>query len=319
MKKILVLILALIVAVAVFAACDKKNPDDTSGATTTTATTEATTETTEATTVTTEATTEATTATTEATTETTEATTESTTTPIVVADIPEAYVDFDFKDGAIKDAKGNVSIFSNGTTVGKANVTHGGKTYEVEALSASKGKYIICQFMNISSASAMQEWAQNGFSVEAFYVMNTKGGNVQGVICGTQAGGWGVAEDKTGKPYFITGHGSKKYNAGAYAKEVASTTELVHVLAVYDYENAKNLIYINGVLNASTDIQSTFCVGDGDTFNRFCIGDDITLGNRGGDFPTNGMTMVDGKIYAKALTENQVAAVYAAAVDALGK
>lgn len=313
MKKLFILVLALVVAVAVFAACDKKNPDSTD-ATTTTVTTEATTTTTEstvATTTTAATTTEATT--TEAT--TTEATTTTETTTVVPA-LPEPYVDFDF-DGEAKDAEGHVSITNNGATVGKATVTLDGKTYEVDALTASKGKYLICQFTEITSASAMQEWAQKGFSVEAFYVMSTKSGKVQGVICGTQTGGWGVAEDSVGKPYFITGSGNKKYNDGAYAKEVSSTTELVHVVAVYDYENAKNLIYVNGVLQHSTDASATFGVGDGDTFNRFCIGDDIKIGNIGGDFPTAGMIMVDGKIYAKALTASDVSNLYNAAVKYL--
>lgn len=91
-----------------------------------------TTETTATTTETTETTTEET---------TTEATTAETTTekpPVVVVTGPEAYVDISFADGKITDAKGNASFTNEGATVGKASVTFGGNTYEVDALSASR-------------------------------------------------------------------------------------------------------------------------------------------------------------------------------------
>lgn len=114
----------------------------------------------------------------------------------------------------------------------------------------------------------MKAWAEKGFTVEAFYVMPIKNGAIQGIVCGTQNGGWGLAEDKTGKPYFITGGGSK-YNNGAYAKKPASTTELVHVVGVYDMENKLCLIYINGELAQQVSIDSKFICGEGNTFNYF--------------------------------------------------
>lgn len=317
MKKLLALILALTMLVAVFAACGEKDTPTTASTTeATTTTTEKTTETT----VTTE-TTATTTETTETTTEetTTEATTAETTTekpPVVVVTGPEAYVDISFADGKITDAKGNASFTNEGATVGKASVTFGGNTYEVDALSASKDKYVIGKFNKLSTSSEMKAWAEKGFTVEAFYVMPIKNGAIQGIVCGTQNGGWGLAEDKTGKPYFITGGGSK-YNNGAYAKKPASTTELVHVVGVYDMENKLCLIYINGELAQQVSIDSKFICGEGNTFNYFCLGADINSLLKGGDFPTAGMTMAGAKIYAKALSAKDVTTVYGIAVDSL--
>ncbi len=317
MKKLLALILALTMLVAVFAACGEKDTPTTASTTeATTTTTEKTTETT----VTTE-TTATTTETTETTTEetTTEATTTETTTekpPVVVVTGPEAYVDISFADGKITDAKGNASFTNEGATVGKASVTFGGNTYEVDALSASKGKYVIGKFDKLSTSSEMKAWAESGFTVEAFYVMSTKG-SAQGIVCGTQNGGWGLAEDKTGKPYFITGGGSKYYNAGAYAKKPSSTAELVHVVGVYDMANKLCLIYINGELAQQVSIDSKFICGEGNTFNYFCLGADINSLLKGGDFPTAGMTMAGAKIYAKALSAEDVTTVYGIAVDSL--
>ncbi len=143
--------------------------------------------------------------------------------------------------------------------------------------------------------------------------MPTKG-SVQGIICGTQAGGWGLAEDRTGKPYFLTGGGTS-YNTGAYA--TSASAELVHVVGVYSISDGKCYIYVNGKLNASVAINSTFKVGADGTFNYFCLGNDITKGNVGGDFPTKGMTMVDGKIYTGALTAEQIAEAYNSALKLL--
>lgn len=223
------------------------------------------------------------------------------------------YADFDFSDGTVKDTLGRIEVTNMGATVENATVIHGGKAYTADALKASEDKYVICKFKELTTQDAFKSWAENGFSVEAFYVMPTKG-SVQGIICGTQAGGWGLAEDKSGKPYFITGGGTG-YNAGAYA--TAASTELVHVVGVYSISDGKCYIYVNGKLNAAVAINSTFKVGGDGTFNYFCLGNDITKGNVGGDFPTKGMTMVDGKIYTGALTAEQVAEAYNSALKLL--
>ncbi|MBQ8496649.1 MAG: metallophosphoesterase [Clostridia bacterium] len=219
------------------------------------------------------------------------------------------YVDIDFTNGTITDTKGNVTI-QNNATVTKTEVKVGGKTATVDALVIKNSdQNVTCTFNKLTNADQMAVFAEGGFSVEAFYVMGQKG-SVQGVVCGTEAGGWGVAEDKEGKPYFITGITGGKYNTGSYAKATASTEELVHVVAVYDFENKKQMIYINGVLESTQTIQNGFGVGAEKAFNMFCLGADVKKDGSAGDFLCPAMVMVDAKIYEGALTADEAKTAY---------
>lgn len=240
----------------------------------------------------------------------------------ITGEAPEAkptsvYADFDFTNGKVTDTKGNVAI-QNYATVATTEVKHGGKTASMDALVIKNtDQNVICTFNKITTADQMSTFAEAGFSVEAFYVMGKKGDTVQGVICGTEAGGWGVAEDKTGKPYFITGIPGGKYNTGSYAKAASSTEELVHVLAVYDFENKKQMIYVNGVLESTQTIQNSFGVGSEKAFNMFCLGADIRKDGTAGDFLSPSMTMVDAKIYDGVLSADEVKTAYNNAVALL--
>lgn len=223
------------------------------------------------------------------------------------------YVDFDFTNSTVTDTKGNVTI-QNNATVAKTEVKVGGKTATVDALVIKNDtQNVICTFNKITTAKQMASFAEAGFSVEAFYVMSKKGA-IQGVVCGTEAGGWGIAEDKTGKPYFITGIPGGKYNTGSYAKGTSSTTELVHVVAVYDFANKQQMIYINGVLESTQTIQSSFGVGAEKAFNMFCLGADVKKDGSAGDFLCPSMVMVDAKIYEGTLTAKEVTTAYNNAV-----
>lgn len=231
------------------------------------------------------------------------------------------YADIDFSDSGITDTKGNVTVTNNGAETGKFEVSHAGKKYTVNALHATSGKYAICRFNSLASASEFKKFAEGNFSVEAFYVAKSSTGKVQGIVCGTQAGGWGLAEQASGQPYFITGGsgGLSGYNPSVVAGATASRTELTHVVATYDFVNKMSYIYINGKLSASAPINEDFKVGAGSTFNYFCLGDDITATLTGGDFPAGDMIIADAKIYTGALTAEEVSTAYASAVANLSK
>ena len=225
------------------------------------------------------------------------------------------YVDLDFKNGVVTDSKNNATVTANTATVKKAQVALNGKTAEMDALViASAGQNVTLTFSNLKTQTDVITFAEKGFCVEAFYVMGQKGSAVQGVVCGTEKGGWGLAEDKTGKPYFITGYGDNKYNTGSYAKATSSTTDLVHVIGVYDFFNQKQLIYVNGVLQQEQTIQSGYYPGQGSAFNMFCLGADVKADGSAGDFVCPNMTMVDAKIYQGVLTEAEITAAYNNAV-----
>ena len=223
----------------------------------------------------------------------------------------EVYVDLDFTNGTVTDSKNNVTVTNNTATVKKTQVSVGGKTAEMDALViTASGQNVTCIFNDLKTTTDVSLFAEKGFCVEAFYVMGQKGSAVQGVVCGTEKGGWGLAEDKTGKPYFITGYGDNKYNAGSYATATSSTTELVHVIGVYDFVNQKQLIYVNGVLQQEQAIKDGFYPGQGDAFNMFCLGADVKADGSAGDFISPNMTMVDAKIYTGVLTEAEITIAY---------
>jgi hypothetical protein len=225
------------------------------------------------------------------------------------------YADLDFKNGTVTDSKNNVTVSANTATVKKAPVTLGGKTAEMDALVVTAaGQNVTCTFSNLKTQADVITFAEKGFCVEAFYVMGQKGPAVQGVVCGTEKGGWGLAEDKTGKPYFITGYGENKYNTGSYAKATSSTTELVHVIGVYDFYNQKQLIYVNGVLQQEQSILGNYYPGQSSAFNMFCLGADVKPDGSAGDFISPNLTMVDAKIYQGVLTEAEITAAYNSAV-----
>ena len=245
------------------------------------------------------------------------------------SELPEAYVDINFDGGTITDAKGNVTVTNNGATAGQTSVTLGGNTYTVDALQITEsGQYVLCEFKNLANAAQMKAWAEGGFAVEAFYVMGDKGGDGQGIVCATEQyplstgprGGWGIAERSNGRPYFITAASGNKY-ISTDASSASSTTELVHVVAVYDYENKIQCLYINGTaVNTGTAITGEFApvVDAAGITNQFLLGADIYV-EEPVHFPSPNMTMVDAKIYSQALNAAQVKLAYDAAVAQLSE
>lgn len=234
--------------------------------------------------------------------------------------LPTAYVDFEFANGAVTDAKGHVNITYNKATVQNVTVSAAGKSATVGALvvkNASVTKptsYVVAQFNEITTTAEMKAWAEKGFTVEAFYLMNTAS-TAQGVVCATEKNcGWGIAHAKDGRPYFITGNGGG-YNAGAYAKTAVSKTELVHVVGVYDFENMEERFYVNGELAATVKFTAGYgCIPEYAAFNKFVLGGDIKPSGEGGDFGVSGMTMVDAKIYSTALNDTQAGIAYESAM-----
>ena len=232
----------------------------------------------------------------------------------------ELYADIDFGGTAVTDARGKVKFTDMGATVGTVTVTSGGKDYSVPALHASTGKYVIGEFKEITSWAAFKSWTASGFSLEAFFVDRTASSSVHGIMSGTQSGGWGLDVRANGKPYCIVGEGASN-NANAYkyvnASTAASRTELTHFAGVYDPSDGKLRIYVNGVLDGETAVTGDFCPGAEDSFNKFCLGDDIKIGGAGGDYPCVDMVIVDARIWKGVMTGEEVSAAYQNALKLL--
>lgn len=233
-----------------------------------------------------------------------------------------AYADIDFDNGEITDSQGKVGNFvNNNGSFTETEVTHGAVSAVANALVTSTGGYVDCYFTELDTSEKMQTFAEGGFTVEAFYVLSNKD-SAQGVVCacanvGGVKGGWGLAEKNAGKPYFITGNGTAYHESDAVS--AASTTQLVHVVGVFDYPNNIVKVYVNGIYagsNAATEDVAGFApLGGAGNFNKFCLG----AGAGSTSFGSRGMVMVDAKIYETALGAAQITVAYNEAVAALGQ
>lgn len=228
------------------------------------------------------------------------------------------YADLSFANGKVADVKGKVVCTNVGASFAKTDVLHKGKSYNVDALNITgASQYVLCRFDEMSDSGSMVAFAAKSFCVETFFVDKAPGGKVHGIVCGTQTGGWGLALRANGKPYFIVGDATQNTYRNVDATSAASTTELTHLIAVYDYPNKQIRLYVNGVSAGFATFNGPFYPGTGDTFNKFCLGDDIKPGSVAGDFPAENMTIVSAKIYSGVMDDARAAEVYNEAVSNL--
>lgn len=244
---------------------------------------------------------------------------EASSAPSDPSSLPAAYIDFAF-DGSLRDLNDRVTITNHGASVKSMEVSHGGVSRTVPAYVTAGATYAMCQFKEISSAEAMKYMMLGGFTVEAFYLDGSKSdGQVHAVICGTESGGWGLAETSARMPYFIVGDGtgSNTYRS-VYAVSAVSSTELTHVVGTYDPATKSISIYVNGALQKTASFNSSFFTGTGDTFNRFCLGADIKPGDNGTHYQSSSMVIAGAKIYTSAFNATQAALAYGKAKTDLG-
>ena len=248
------------------------------------------------------------------------------------------YADIDFAaDGTMADRLNKVSLTVKGTvTVADKEVKFNGTTMTVPALSIKTGSYVKGEFDEFDTAAEIDAWVNGngGLSIEALY-LNKGTSGTQGIVCVTQGpvagvapngkrSGWGLAQ-ASGKPYFITGNRNANAYYSAYASAVASQTDLVHVVAVLDTVAKTNTIYVNGVKNASVAsnaftsadfIEATKALGEYNMATAFFIGGDPTLDAKVTcDFNVSDLTVVDVKLYASALTAEDVKMLYGYVVE----
>lgn len=224
------------------------------------------------------------------------------------------YSDINFS-GSPTDAKAKASITNNGAVTGSVTVSHGGLSKSVDALSCGVGKYATGEFPAFSSSSDFRNFAHNGFSVETFYIDKSPGSDIHGIFCGTEKGGWGLAVKADGTPYFVVGDIKENNYIYLYAKQSASTTDLTHIVGVYDFDAGLAKLYVNGQLNGSTTITGPFYPATNGLYNKFCLGADVAPD--GVHFPCSNMIIVDARMYSGALTDKEVSDAYQTAVNML--
>ncbi len=243
----------------------------------------------------------------------------------------EPYVNIDFANGTMIEENQVLTLEYKNTegaapaAVEDAEVTFLGKTKTLPTLRIKNtGAYVKATFNQFANAEEFDRFVEEngGLTIEALYLDNSSLNTVCGIVCCTESiengkastrSGWGIAED-SGKPYFIAGNSDNNAYVSIYAQSKASANELVHVVAVFDNDNEQISLYVNGVLQNTKKSAGKFTSANKEEYfekfnmsNTFYIGSDPTAQNHPeGDFPTDDLTVADVKIYAKALSQNEV-------------
>lgn len=237
------------------------------------------------------------------------------------SELPDTYADIDFADGKVEDTKGKLHMTLNNATVGDKELTFAGKTATVPALTVeARGEYAVARFKDYSADTITNFYnSETGFSVEGVFINRSPSGS-QGAICGTQAGGWGIAQAE-GVPYLFTyiAKGSSKITA----QKASSTTEMTHAVATFKYDSATDktttALYLDGVLVARDTKTGKIAISTyPSATNAFVLGSDIDTNGMGQDFMMTDFSIIDAKLYAEALNRNQVQTAYNNAIENFG-
>ena len=227
--------------------------------------------------------------------------------------LPSVYTDFEFADGVISDTNNKFTVDMSGASIMNTSVTFGGVTKTVSAFRVrAKGQHATLRFKDYNASTITNFYnSATGFAIEALYVNYAPSGK-QGIVCGTQKAGWGLAESG-GNPYFYTYIYSGDINASS--STAASKTSLNHVVCTVLYNASRNktytAMYLNGVLVASGALDGKLKVSqNADIATAFCFGADISNSGKGDDFQTTNFALADVKIYSDALNYKQVETAY---------
>ena len=228
--------------------------------------------------------------------------------------LPEAYGDFDFVNGEVKDVKGNFTVVNTGASIAATSVTFAGKTATLDAFNVTaKGQFATATFNNYSPETIDKFYnSATGFSFEAFYVNRAQSGT-QGILCATEYGGLGLATTGGGKPGLCTYITSTKSYKYTNPDKAASATDLTHVVSTAVVYEGKlyTAIYVNGELAASNTFDGSVYLPVTDA-RYYSYANTLTLGDDSGAarFPMTNFTAVDMKVYDVALNANQVKTAY---------
>ncbi len=229
-------------------------------------------------------------------------------------ELPAPYTELVFENGTVSDTNGKFTATLKDATVGKTALTFNGKEKSVDALTVSAANQCAILKFNDYDSSAITNFynSATGFSIEGLYINRAPSGS-QGIICGTENGGLGVASN-AGAPYlFVYVDGGSSINLKASA--ASSKTELTHIVATVIYKAAENktyaTLYINGtVAGRLTGAGKVKISADTGAANAFCLGSDISKGGGGSDFMMTDFSVTNVKIYSEALNSKQVETAY---------
>ena len=237
------------------------------------------------------------------------------------AELPIPYIDINFTGGGtILDSMGHVTCTlynaEKGSVVTK-NVTFGGKSYEVCALEVREaGGVALLNYDYIESSNQLLELLQDGFTMEAFVVNHnalSSSDSEQCMVSSCQTGGYN----------FTTHQGQYKmsvYTDGSYRNPTLnkpySTTELTHLIGIYDPLSQTATLYVNGEIISEVSAPGMMAVAQNEAWQTIALGGDIN----GSGKPTTlcqSMDITDFKLYPTPILASQAQVMYEAAVSEL--
>lgn len=222
--------------------------------------------------------------------------------------LPDVYADLDFSNGKITDINNKLTIENVGATIADTSLTFAGVTKTVPAFNVTAaGQYAKLTFADLSSSSAFSSMFKNDFSIEVLYVNRSKSGTV-GIVSGYDKYGFGFFEEEGSPAFKISLRGDFPTVTAASA---SSTSELVHVTAVYSKSSTYIYVYVNGVAK-SNQVAGIFRAKDAN-FNVLCLGANAT--DTGVSDNATDLSVVDVKFYADKITPAQAVALYEKAVE----
>ena len=238
------------------------------------------------------------------------------------AELPAVYTDFEFVNGQITDTKNKFTVDIQGATIEDTTLTFAGATKTVSAFRVKqKGQHATLRFKDYNESTMTNFYnSSTGYTIEALYVNYSPSGK-QGIVCGTQHGGVGLAESD-GNPYYYTY--TTDGNINASANVATSNTELTHIVCTSIYNASTNrtytAVYINGELVVSGSEAGMVKVSaNANIATALCLGADIASNGKGDDFQTSSFALADVKIYAESLNYKQVETAYQNAVTEFAK
>lgn len=237
------------------------------------------------------------------------------------AKLPIPFIDIDFNEnGDIYDSAGRVTCLlaneANGSVVNKA-VVFDGKKYTVPHFEVRKsGGVAYLRYNGLENSDQLLAHLKDGFTMEAFLVNHkalASTDNEQCMVSSCQSGGYNFTTHKGQYKFSVYTDGSYK---NPYLNSEYDTTELTHLVGIYDPASQTSSLYVNGVFVSEIATAGTFTLGKDDAWKTIVLGGDVN-GSGGATTLCESFEITDFKLYTQAAQPYQARVMYESAVSEL--
>ena len=255
--------------------------------------------------------------------------------PSQTVTVPDAYFDLDLSNGTAKDACNNATVTVKGGAIEETTVIHNGEEKTVIAFTdgGSDIYYMTVDFNDINTDADWGNFVMNSSTFEVFLKFDELTSQTVGIFTSCNGGGVTIYLRRKGNqinfqigstnPNDNTDNG-RNYSAAVEMDNdgpIPEAGELLHIVGVYEKATNQIKLYINGRLICAADYGTgSFKGGSGDDcilglgYNPQYNNDNIEAISKYVDYE-----LYEARIYATALTDEQVAQQYWNCIDKLLK